>query len=515
MDYKDYTLVELRQMAKEQGIKNVSKLKRNEIEEILENSKNSDSSKEVKENKSNQISNSNIAEENINSLKRNYKNFKESNGEINHVIEFDDTKDLRGFKEANEIKNDNKEADNNNADSNPENEEYKLDLYDEPKVVEGYKLSSANDSVAEGILEIMPDGYGFLRGKNYLSTPDDIYISPVQIRRFKLDNGDKIRGIARKPNIGEKFPALIFVGEVNGQAPEQAYRRKKFDELTPIYPNERIKLETTQNEYATRMIDLICPIGKGQRGMIVAPPKVGKTTLIKKIANSISQNNPEIELIVLLIDERPEEVTDMKRSIKGEVIYYTFDELPEHHVKVAEMVLERAKRLIEQNKDVVILLDSITRLARAYNLTVPASGRTLSGGLDPAALHKPKKFFGAARNIENGGSLTILATALVETGSRMDEVIFEEFKGTGNMEVVLDRSMSEKRIFPAININKSGTRREDLLLSKQELSTMYAVRKALSTMQQAEVTEDFINEVMRTKNNAELVERLANIFKVK
>ena len=515
MDYKDYTLVELRQMAKEQGIKNVSKLKRNEIEEILENSKNSDSSKEVKGNKSNQISNSNIAEENINSSKRNYKNFKESNGEINHAIEFDDTKELRGFKEANDIKNDNKEADNNNADSNLENEEYKLDLYDEPKVVEGYKLSSANDSVAEGILEIMPDGYGFLRGKNYLSTPDDIYISPVQIRRFKLDNGDKIRGIARKPNIGEKFPALIFVGEVNGQAPEQAYRRKKFDELTPIYPNERIKLETTQNEYATRMIDLICPIGKGQRGMIVAPPKVGKTTLIKKIANSISQNNPEIELIVLLIDERPEEVTDMKRSIKGEVIYSTFDELPEHHVKVAEMVLERAKRLIEQNKDVVILLDSITRLARAYNLTVPASGRTLSGGLDPAALHKPKKFFGAARNIENGGSLTILATALVETGSRMDEVIFEEFKGTGNMEVVLDRSMSEKRIFPAININKSGTRREDLLLSKQELSTMYAVRKALSTMQQAEVTEDFINEVMRTKNNAELVERLANIFNVK
>ena len=293
-----------------------------------------------------------------------------------------------------------------------------------------------------------------------------------------------------------------------------AYRIRKFDELIPIYPNEKIKMETTSNEYAMRMIDLICPIGKGQRGMIVAPPKVGKTTLLKKIAHSITFNNPEIELIVLLIDERPEEVTDMRRSIKGDVIYSTFDELPEHHVKVAEMVLERAKRLIEQKKDVVILLDSITRLARAYNLTIPASGRTLSGGLDPAALHKPKKFFGAARNIENGGSLTILATALVDTGSRMDEVIFEEFKGTGNMEVVLDRSLSEKRIFPAIDINKSGTRREDLLLSKDELETVYALRKALSSRPQSEITEDLLNQMMNTKNNEELVEKLKNIFKL-
>ena len=293
-----------------------------------------------------------------------------------------------------------------------------------------------------------------------------------------------------------------------------AYRRRKFDELIPIYPNEKIKMETTSDEYAMRMIDLICPIGKGQRGMIVAPPKVGKTTLLKKIAHSITFNNPEIELIVLLIDERPEEVTDMRRSIKGDVIYSTFDELPEHHVKVAEMVLERAKRLIEQKKDVVILLDSITRLARAYNLTIPASGRTLSGGLDPAALHKPKKFFGAARNIENGGSLTILATALVDTGSRMDEVIFEEFKGTGNMEVVLDRSLSEKRIFPAIDINKSGTRREDLLLSKDELETVYALRKALSSRPQSEITEDLLNQMMNTKNNEELVEKLKNIFKL-
>lgn len=371
-----------------------------------------------------------------------------------------------------------------------------------------YKVTSEEDKIAEGILEVLPDGYGFLRGDNYLSTPNDIYISPVQIRRFKLNTGDRIKGISRQPKEGEKFPALIFVGEVNGEAPEKAYRRKNFDDLIPIYPQERIRLETTSNEYAMRLIDLISPIGKGQRGMIVAPPKVGKTTLLKKIANSISTNNPEVELIVLLIDERPEEVTDMKRSIKGEVIYSTFDELPEHHVKVAEMVLERAKRLIEQNKDVVILLDSITRLARAYNLVIPSSGRTLSGGFDPSALHKPKKFFGAARNIENGGSLTILASALIETGSRMDEVIFEEFKGTGNMEVHLDRSLSEKRIFPAIDINKSGTRREDLLLNPKEQETVYALRKALSSMPASEVTEQLLSQLVATKTNADFLIRM-------
>ena len=325
---------------------------------------------------------------------------------------------------------------------------------------------------------------------------------------------DKIKGIARLPKEGEKFPALIFVGEVNGDAPEMAFKRKKFDDLTPIHPNERIHLETAPNEYAMRIIDLMSPIGKGQRGMIVAPPKVGKTTLLKKIANSISINNPEIELIVLLIDERPEEVTDMRRSIKGDVIYSTFDELPEHHVKVAEIVLERAKRLTEQNKDVVILLDSITRLARAYNLVIPSSGRTLSGGLDPSALHKPKKFFGAARNIENGGSLTILATALIETGSRMDDVIFEEFKGTGNMEVHLDRGLSEKRIFPAIDINKSGTRREELLLSPKELEVVFALRKAMSTKSVADVTEELIEQMMVTKNNEEFLDKISNFLKL-
>lgn len=376
----------------------------------------------------------------------------------------------------------------------------------------GYKLTNEGDEIVEGILDILPDGYGFLRGENYLSSPKDVYISMVQIRRFKLDTGDIIKGISRFRE-GEKFPSLIYVGEVNGESPEKAARRKRFDELTPIYPNERIQLETGTNEYAMRMIDLMSPIGKGQRGMIVAPPKVGKTTLLKKIANSISKNNPEEKLIVLLIDERPEEVTDMKRSINGEVIYSTFDELPEHHVKVAEMVLERAKRLVEQGQDVVILLDSITRLARAYNLTIPSSGRTLSGGLDPAALHKPKKFFGAARNIEHGGSLTILATALVDTGSRMDDVIFEEFKGTGNMEVHLDRKLSEKRIFPAIDVNKSGTRREDLLLTPKEKETVFALRKAMNSMPVSEVTEQIISLMVKTKNNQEFLDEIDNFIR--
>ncbi len=371
-----------------------------------------------------------------------------------------------------------------------------------------YNLTSENDQYVEGILELLPDGYGFLRGDNYLSTAKDVYVSPVQIKRFKLDTGDRIKGIKRTPKEGERFPALIYVGEVNGEHPENAMKRKKFDELIPIYPNKKLKLETNSNEYTMRLMDLISPIGKGQRGMIVAPPKAGKTTILKKIANSITTNNPEVNLIVLLIDERPEEVTDMKRSIKGDVIYSTFDEQPEHHVKVAEMVLERAKRLTEQHKDVVILLDSITRLARAYNLVIPSSGKTLSGGFDPSALHKPKRFFGAARNTENAGSLTILATALIDTGSRMDDVIFEEFKGTGNMEVHLDRNLSEKRIFPAIDINKSGTRREDLLLSEEELNAIFAMRRAISNLGTAEMTEKLLNEIMKTKTNDDFIQRL-------
>ena len=488
---ENYTLVELRQMAKEKGIKNVSKLKKDELLNLLfiNNSGDIDDKKE-----------DNVTEDNnFTAVNETTINLKETVRKNNDEI-YDSEKNKYNISYVKNNENTDNSIKNNNATT---------------RIEGGYKLTNEDDQIVEGILEVLPDGYGFLRGKNYLSSPKDVYISSVQIRRFRLDKGDKIKGIARVPQDTEKdkFPALIFVGEVNGESPEKAYRRKKFDDLIPIHPNERIRLETTPNEYAMRIIDLISPIGKGQRGMIVAPPKVGKTTLIKKIANSISINNPEVELIVLLIDERPEEVTDMTRSIKGDVIYSTFDELPEHHVKVAEMVLERAKRLTEQGKDVVILLDSITRLARAYNLVIPSSGRTLSGGLDPSALHKPKKFFGAARNIENGGSLTILATALIETGSRMDDVIFEEFKGTGNMEVHLDKKLSEKRIFPAIDINKSGTRREELLLTQKELETVFALRKAMSSMSISDVTEELIDEMVSTKNNEEFIEKMSIFLK--
>ncbi|AOY75562.1 transcription termination factor Rho [Clostridium formicaceticum] len=361
-------------------------------------------------------------------------------------------------------------------------------------------------NIAEGILEIHQDGYGFLRRENYLSSDSDIYISPSQIRRFNMRTGDKISGITRPPKSGEKFKALLYVKNINGLNPESAIQRPNFEDLTPIYPLERINLENDTKELSTRLIDLIAPIGKGQRGIIVAPPKVGKTILLQKIANSVSINYPQIEIIVLLIDERPEEVTDMQRSIKGEVVYSTFDELPSHHIKVAEMVLNRAQRLVEHGKDVLILLDSITRLARAYNLTIPPTGRTLSGGLDPGALHKPKRFFGAARNLEEGGSLTIIATALIETGSRMDDVIFEEFKGTGNMELHLDRKLSEKRIFPAVDINKSGTRREELLLSQTEMEAIWSIRRAMSNNPVQEVTEKIVSSLIETKKNNDFVE---------
>lgn len=384
----------------------------------------------------------------------------------------------------------------------------KINIKGMPEKISEEIQQSDDINLAEGILELHTDGYGFMRFENYLSGSEDIYVSPSQIRRFQLKTGDKISGITRPPKSGEKYKALLYVKKINGKDPDTASQRPNFDTLTPIYPEDRITLETHGNELSTRIIDLIAPIGKGQRGMIVAPPKAGKTILLKKIANSIARNHPDMEIIILLIDERPEEVTDMQRSVKGDVVYSTFDELPKHHIKVAEMVLERGKRLVEHGKDVVILLDSITRLARAYNLTIPASGRTLSGGLDPSALHRPKRFFGAARNIENGGSLTILATALVETGSRMDDVIFEEFKGTGNMEVHLDRRLSEKRIFPAIDINKSGTRREDLLLSQQELETIWGIRKALSNSPIIEVTERIIDNLISTKDNDEFINML-------
>nr|WP_026486849.1 transcription termination factor Rho [Caldanaerobius polysaccharolyticus] len=367
-------------------------------------------------------------------------------------------------------------------------------------------IETQGEAIGEGVLDIMPDGYGFLRAENYVQGDKDIYISQSQIRRFGLKVGDWVKGIIRLPKENEKYGAVIYVQSVNGDRPDAIRNRIPFENLTPIFPKKRLKLETSPIDLSTRLVDLIAPIGKGQRGLIVAPPKAGKTTLLKKIANSISINHPEVHLIVLLIDERPEEVTDMQRSINGEVVYSTFDELPEHHTEVAEMVLERAKRMVEQKKDVVILLDSITRLARAYNLTTPPSGRTLSGGLDPAALHPPKRFFGAARNIEEGGSLTILATALIETGSRMDDVIFEEFKGTGNMELHLDRKLSERRIFPAIDIYKSGTRREELLLSSRELEATWLIRKAMATTPPAEIMELLINRLMKTKDNSEFIE---------
>ena len=463
-DLEELTMTRLKALAKQYNIKNISKLKKDELITVL---------KQVMGNEDE--TDTNLSENNNN--------------------------------------NDVEEKHDSNENIQKEEKEIPERQYDENgEPIIDYKLTNEGDEIVEGILDILPDGYGFLRGDNLLSSDKDVYISMVQIRRFKLDTGDIVKGISRYKE-GEKFPSLIFVGEVNGEHPEKAMKRKRFDELTPIYPNERLKLETVSNDYATRIIDLMCPIGKGQRGMIVAPPKVGKTTLLKKVANSISLNNPEVILMVLLIDERPEEVTDMKRSIKGQVIDSTFDDLPDHHVKVAEMVIERAKRLVEQGKDVVILLDSITRLTRAYNLVIPSSGRTLSGGIDPAALHKPKKFFGAARNIEFGGSLTILATALIDTGSRMDDVIFEEFKGTGNMEVHLDRKLSEKRIFPAIDINKSGTRREDLLLTPREKDTVFALRKAMNSMPVADVTEQVISQMTQTRNNEQFIDRMESYLR--
>lgn len=386
----------------------------------------------------------------------------------------------------------------------------------EGKKEEEDKFPSELDSgiAAHGILEVMPDGYGFIRCANYLPGENDVYVAPSQIRRFNMKTGDIIDGNTRVKTQSEKFSALLFVKKINNLPPEVAARRKNFEDMTPIFPNERLRLETSGSTVSMRIMDLMSPVGKGQRGMIVSPPKAGKTTLLKEVAKSIKQNSPDMHLIILLIDERPEEVTDIREAIEGpnvEVIYSTFDELPDHHKRVAEMVIERAKRLVEHKKDVMILLDSITRLTRAYNLTVPPSGRTLSGGLDPAALHMPKRFFGAARNMREGGSLTILATALVDTGSKMDDVVYEEFKGTGNMEMVLDRKLSERRVFPAIDIPKSGTRREDLLLTTEELEAINIMRKALNGMKPEEAVDKILDMFMKTKTNIEFVNTVKKI----
>ena len=387
----------------------------------------------------------------------------------------------------------------------PQRTSRSTEVYDEKT----YPKELDSGEEAGGILEVMPDGYGFIRCENYLPGENDVYVAPSQIRRFGLKTGDILRGNKRIKTQQEKFSALLFIRTINGYTIEEASRRRAFEDMTPIFPDERIKLETPGSSVAMRVMDLVSPIGKGQRGMIVSPPKAGKTTLLKEVAKSILRTTPDVHMLILLIDERPEEVTDVKEAIIGtnvEVIYSTFDELPEHHKRVSEMVIERAKRLVEHKKDVVILLDSITRLARAYNLVVPPSGRTLSGGLDPAALHMPKRFFGAARNMRGGGSLTILATALVDTGSKMDDVIYEEFKSTGNMEMILDRKLSEKRIFPAIDLAKSGTRREDLLLTSEELDAINIMRRALNGLKSDEATDRILDMFSRTRNNNEFVQ---------
>ena len=429
--YSEMTLVDLKNKAKELGIKNISKLKKSEL---------------------------------IDELVKVTPNSIEKNGV---VLREKIAPKIREKESTNNTNNGYSTRENNITEEQKEEKKEKL------------KVMINESGSAKGVLEVQENNnFGFLRCDNYLTSENDIYVSPSQIRRFNLRTGDEVQGKVREAKDGEKFKALLFVEKVNGDNPEKAIGRKNFETLTPIYPNERLHLETNnEKDLSSRLMDIICPIGKGQRGIIVAPPKAGKTTLLKRIAQNITINHPDVKLIVLLIDERPEEVTDMKRSINGDVIYSTFDEEPQNHAKVAQMVLERAKRMVEQGKDVVILLDSITRLSRAYNLTITPTGRTLSGGLDPGALIMPKKFFGAARNIEEGGSLTILATALIETGSRMDDMIFEEFKGTGNMEVHLDRRLQERRIFPAIDIYKSGTRKEDLLLTDEEKEVAYAIRK--------------------------------------
>ena len=459
--YSEMTLVDLKNKAKELGIKNISKLKKSEL---------------------------------IDELVKVTPNSIEKNGV---VLREKIAPKIREKESTNNTNNGYSTRENNITEEQKEEKKEKL------------KVMINESGSAKGVLEVQENNnFGFLRCDNYLTSENDIYVSPSQIRRFNLRTGDEVQGKVREAKDGEKFKALLFVEKVNGDNPEKAIGRKNFETLTPIYPNERLHLETNnEKDLSSRLMDIICPIGKGQRGIIVAPPKAGKTTLLKRIAQNITINHPDVKLIVLLIDERPEEITDMKRSINGDVIYSTFDEEPQNHAKVAQMVLERAKRMVEQGKDVVILLDSITRLSRAYNLTITPTGRTLSGGLDPGALIMPKKFFGAARNIEEGGSLTILATALIETGSRMDDMIFEEFKGTGNMEVHLDRRLQERRIFPAIDIYKSGTRKEDLLLTDEEKEVAYAIRKVMYRDGNIEkITENLINMLSKTKNNREFIQ---------
>lgn len=488
---------EVQALAKENGIKNITRYKKSELIEMIAEQTASEISKNERKVEGNYRGGERTDSENSEKPRRATKDFR---GAVRtHIVRKLRTADEENTSSATQTTTQSGQVTEGGAEMGEQTES----VYSDP--VRRTNLKS-------GVLEVLADGFGFLRCNNYQSGPDDVYVPIQQIRRFNLKTGDYITGNTRMQHEGERYQALLYVQTVNGDKVDVSIRRKAFDDLTPIYPNERLCLERGKSDFAMRMIDLVAPIGKGQRGIIVAPPKAGKTTLLKSIANSITENHPDVHLIVLLIDERPEEVTDMQRSIKGDVVYSTFDEEPANHAKMAEIVLERAKRLVEHKKDVVILLDSLTRLARAYNLTVAPSGRTLSGGLDPGALYKPKRFFGAARNIEEGGSLTILATALIETGSRMDDVIFEEFKGTGNMEVHLDRKLQEKRIFPAVDIAKSGTRKEELLMSQRELEAVWSIRKAFGNQSAAEVTENIINRLIRTNSNEEFVENVPKFF---
>ncbi len=488
--YETMPLSQLRQIAKERGLKNISSLRKQELIDTLLATNQESALEETGENN----------QKNDNKEKHDTKPEEKVQLKVEHKPE--NKNESRPTHKA-VVRQEQNTTQKESAGQKDGRESMSKDLE---------QLDSG--VIKEGILEVMSDGYGFIRCDNYLPGENDVYVSPAQIRRFNLKTGDIVRGNIRVKSQNEKFCALLFVKAVNGLPPTEAARRKKFEDLTPIFPNERIHLETPNAPLAMRMMEIISPIGKGQRGMIVSQPKTGKTTLLKQVAKAVTKNHPDMNLLILLIDERPEEVTDIKESIEGtnvEVIYSTFDELPENHKRVSEMVIERAKRLVEHKKDVIILLDSITRLARAYNLTVQASGRTLSGGLDPAALYMPKKFFGAARNMREGGSLTILATALVDTGSRMDDVVFEEFKGTGNMELVLDRSLSEKRIFPAIDLPKSSTRRDDLLLTPEENEAAFLMRRALSSMKSDEALERIIDIFLKTKTNNEFIQIVKKI----
>ena len=483
--YESLALVDLKAIAKARGLKGTSSMKKEDIIELM-----------LKEDENDLAKGKDVAPKSIVKTKEPQKK-NQNTAQKEQIKENQTAKDNFAAKDSQQAKESQGIKDGDNQNNRNE-------VYDSTN----YPTELDSGVVANGILEVMPDGYGFIRCENFLPGDNDVYVAPSQIRRFGLKTGDYLIGNTRVKTQAEKFAALLFVRSINGYTPEECAKRYNFEDMTPIFPNERIKLERPGGSIAMRIMDLISPVGKGQRGMIVSPPKAGKTTLLKDVAKSVKMNMPNTHLIILLIDERPEEVTDIKEAIAGpnvEVIYSTFDELPEHHKRVSEMVIERGRRLVEHRQDVMILIDSITRLTRAYNLTVAPSGRTLSGGLDPAALHMPKRFFGAARNMREGGSLTILATALVETGSKMDDVVYEEFKGTGNMELILDRKLQEKRVFPAIDISKSGTRREDLLLDPDELEAINIIRKALNGLKMEEAVDHIIDMFSKTRDNREFV----------